>query len=149
MNLAKASKVSTGHLQKNFKNMLGVSPKEAMDMMRLENFKENVRETDVTTSLYESGFGSSRSLYEKAGERLGMTPASVQERRKRNEDQLHDRGFAAREADGRGDGKRYLLGQFWRRRKELRNELRKEFFAAEITKDDAVLKKLSIRSCAG
>ena len=44
-------------------------------MMRIENFKETVRETDVTTSLYDSGFGSSRSLYEKAGERLGMTPA--------------------------------------------------------------------------
>jgi AraC family transcriptional regulator of adaptative response/methylated-DNA-[protein]-cysteine methyltransferase len=73
--LATLLEVSTGHLQKTFKNILGISPKEAMDMMRLETFKQTVRETDVTTSLYDSGFGSSRSLYEKAGERLGMTPA--------------------------------------------------------------------------
>jgi AraC family transcriptional regulator of adaptative response/methylated-DNA-[protein]-cysteine methyltransferase len=73
--LAAELKVSTGHLQKSFRSLLGISPKETMDMMRLENFKETVRETDVTTSLYEIGFGSSRSLYEKAGERLGMTPA--------------------------------------------------------------------------
>jgi AraC family transcriptional regulator of adaptative response/methylated-DNA-[protein]-cysteine methyltransferase len=38
-------------------------------------FKAAVSENDVITSLYESGFGSSRSLYEKAGERMGMTPA--------------------------------------------------------------------------
>lgn len=67
--------VSTGHLQKTFKSVLGVSPKEVLDMYRIEKFKENVRESDVTTSLYDSGFGSSRSLYEKAAERLGMTPA--------------------------------------------------------------------------
>src|SRR6478735_2776288 len=74
--LSKKLEISSGHLQKVFKAVLGLTPKEVMDMMRIENFKENVRETDVTTSLYESGFGSSRSLYEKAGERLGMTPAT-------------------------------------------------------------------------
>ncbi len=34
-----------------------------------------MKDSDVTTSLYESGFGSSRSLYEKAEAKLGMTPA--------------------------------------------------------------------------
>ena len=67
--------VSAGHLQKTFKSILGISPKEVMDMYRIDEFKKNVRESDVTTSLYESGFGSSRSLYEKAGEKMGMTPA--------------------------------------------------------------------------
>ncbi|CAN5376089.1 bifunctional DNA-binding transcriptional regulator/O6-methylguanine-DNA methyltransferase Ada [soil metagenome] len=74
--LSRRLNVSPGHLQKTFKAVLGLSPKEVLDMMRLENFKRNVRETDVTTSLYESGFGSSRALYEKAGKTLGMTPAT-------------------------------------------------------------------------
>ena len=74
--LASRLEVSPGHLQKTFKAVLGLSPKEVTDMMRIENFKKNVKRADVTTSLYDSGFGSSRSLYEKAGEKLGMTPAT-------------------------------------------------------------------------
>jgi AraC family transcriptional regulator of adaptative response/methylated-DNA-[protein]-cysteine methyltransferase len=74
--VARRLDVSTGHLQKTFKTVLGISPKEVTDMMRIQSFKRNVREADVTTSLYDSGFGSSRSLYEKAGETLGMTPAT-------------------------------------------------------------------------
>src|SRR6185436_1747831 len=74
--LAERLDVSSGHLQKTFKAVLGLSPKEVTDMMRIDNFKKNVKRADVTTSLYDSGFGSSRSLYEKAGEKLGMTPAT-------------------------------------------------------------------------
>jgi AraC family transcriptional regulator, regulatory protein of adaptative response / methylated-DNA-[protein]-cysteine methyltransferase len=68
--------ISPSHLQRIFKSALGVSPKEFADAKRLESFKRQARETDVTTALYESGFGSSRALYEKAGEKLGMTPAA-------------------------------------------------------------------------
>lgn len=67
--------VSTAHLQRTFKDLLGVSPKDFQAARRLENFKLKVRETDVTTALYDSGFGSSRALYEKSRETLGMTPA--------------------------------------------------------------------------
>jgi AraC family transcriptional regulator of adaptative response/methylated-DNA-[protein]-cysteine methyltransferase len=73
--LSSALGVSSGHLQKTFKAVIGIAPKEVLDMLRIENFKDIVKGSDVTTSLYESGFGSSRSLYEKAEERLGMTPA--------------------------------------------------------------------------
>ena len=34
--------VSPGHLQKTFKAVLGLSPKEVIDMLRIENFKKNV-----------------------------------------------------------------------------------------------------------
>lgn len=67
--------VNPAHLQKTFKAVLGISPKEIADLLKLENFKREVKGTDVTTALYESGFGSSRALYEKAGASLGMTPA--------------------------------------------------------------------------
>ena len=67
--------VSAAHLQRTFKDLLGVSPKEFQAARRLENFKLKVRQTDVTTALYNSGFGSSRGLYEKSAETLGMTPA--------------------------------------------------------------------------
>jgi AraC family transcriptional regulator of adaptative response/methylated-DNA-[protein]-cysteine methyltransferase len=133
-------KVSTGHLQRIFKDTLGLSPKEVMDNMRIENFKENVRETDVTTSLYESGFGSSRSLYEKAGERLGMTPAVYKKGGKGMKinytivDSPLGKMLVARTEKGIcavsfGDGE-----------KSLSNELSQEFHAAEIDDNDAGLK---------
>jgi len=74
--LAAELNVSPSHLQRTFKQTLGVSPKEFADTQRLNNFKKQVRQSDVTTAMYESGFGSSRALYEKATLNLGMTPAT-------------------------------------------------------------------------
>ena len=132
--------VSTGHLQKTFKAVLGLSPKEVMDMMRMENFKENVRETDVTTSLYESGFGSSRSLYEKAGERLGMTPATYKKGGKNMkinytivDSRLGKLMVAATE-------KGICSVSFGDTADELKQELEKEFFAATLENNDVLLR---------
>jgi AraC family transcriptional regulator, regulatory protein of adaptative response / methylated-DNA-[protein]-cysteine methyltransferase len=139
--LAQAVAVSSGHLQKVFKKVLGISPKEAMDMFRLENFKENVRETDVTTSLYDSGFGSSRSLYEKASERLGMTPAVYKKGGKGMtinftiaDSPLGKLLVAATE---RG----ICAVSFGDDEAALTDELSKEFFAAVVVKNDPSLKK--------
>lgn len=67
--------LSASHLQRIFKNILGVSPKEFADAKRIENFKRQAKNADVTTAMYDAGFNSSRALYEKAVEKLGMTPA--------------------------------------------------------------------------
>ena len=144
--------VSPGHLQKTFKAMLGLSPKEVMDTMRIENFKENVREADVTTSLYESGFGSSRSLYERAGERLGMTPAVYKKGGKGMkinytiaDSPLGKLMVAATE---RG----ICAVSFGDDEAALEKELADEFFAAEIEKTDKGLKdavKAILRSLDG
>lgn len=132
--------VSPGHLQKTFKAVLGFSPKEVVDMMRLEKFKQNVRETDVTTSLYESGFGSSRSLYEKAGETLGMTPATYKKGGKDVkinytivDSRLGKLMVAATE-------KGICAVSFGDNSDELISELKNEFFAASIENNDTDLK---------
>lgn len=133
-------KVSSGHLQKTFKTTLGLSPKEVTDMMRIENFKENVRATDVTTSLYESGFGSSRSLYEKAGEKLGMTPAVYKKGGKGMKinytvvDSPLGKMLVARTEKG------ICAVSFGDDEESLRSELSAEFHSAEFTNDDAGLK---------
>lgn len=139
--LANELKVSPGHLQKTFKNVIGITPKEAIDMFRLENFKENVRDADVTSSLYDSGFGSSRSLYEKAGERLGMTPAVYKKGGK---------GIAIRYTIADSPLGKLLVAStdkgicavsFGDDEDELKRELEQEFFAASINEDDRGLKK--------
>lgn len=69
--------LSTFHLQRIFKEIVGVSPKKYAEAKRMERFKDELRSgSDVTTAMYEAGFGSSSRLYEKASEGLGMTPAA-------------------------------------------------------------------------
>lgn len=64
------------HLQRVFKRAMGVSPREYAEAKRLGVWKKRARQgRDVTTALYEAGYGSSSRLYEKASSRLGMTPA--------------------------------------------------------------------------
>ena len=138
--LASRLEVSPGHLQKTFKAVLGLSPKEVTDIMRIENFKKNVKRADVTTSLYDSGFGSSRSLYEKAGENLGMTPATYKKGGK-------DVAIGYTIVDSRlgklmvaATTKGICSVSFGETEEVLLEELDAEFFAAEIERDDARLK---------
>ena len=75
--LAAAVGLSPYHLQRSFKEVIGVSPKKYSEAIRMKRFKEGLREgSDVVTAMYDSGFGSASRLYEKASETLGMTPAA-------------------------------------------------------------------------
>ncbi len=67
--------LSATHLQKVFKEIIGVSPKKFAEMKRLEKFKNEIKKgSDVTNAMYEAGFNSSSRLYENVAEKLGMTP---------------------------------------------------------------------------
>jgi AraC family transcriptional regulator of adaptative response/methylated-DNA-[protein]-cysteine methyltransferase len=75
--LAAELELSPYHLQRSFKEIIGVSPKKYAEAKRMEKFKDELRSgSDVTTAMYDAGFGSSSRLYEKAGETLGMTPTA-------------------------------------------------------------------------
>ena len=65
------------HLQRTFKRLMGISPREYADARRLHRFKAHLREgKEVTDAIYEAGYGSSSRLYERASSQLGMTPAT-------------------------------------------------------------------------
>jgi len=73
--LAKEFRLSTFHLQRTFKAVLGVSPRAYVDACRLRQLKHNLQTGhSVTTSLYAAGYGSSSRLYERTATQLGMTP---------------------------------------------------------------------------
>lgn len=75
--LASHAGVSVFHLQRTFKRVMGISPRQYLAARRIDNFKDLLRKGDsVTTALYDSGFNSSSRLYEHASEELGMTPAT-------------------------------------------------------------------------
>lgn len=75
--LATVAGLSANHLQRTFRKALGISPKQYADAIRAARLKSKLRkDIDVTTALYEAGYGSASRLYEKSNAQLGMTPAT-------------------------------------------------------------------------
>jgi AraC family transcriptional regulator of adaptative response/methylated-DNA-[protein]-cysteine methyltransferase len=75
--LAENAGVSASHLQRSFKRVVGLSPKEYQHAERVRQFKSRLRAGDtVSRATYEAGFGSSSRVYERSDAMLGMTPAS-------------------------------------------------------------------------
>lgn len=69
--------LSPSHLQRTFKRLVGVSPWQYGDALRLERFKGELAAGEgITGALYGAGYGSSSRLYEQAAARLGMTPGA-------------------------------------------------------------------------
>jgi len=67
---------SAHHLQRTFKEIMGITPRQYAESRRLDRFKTKARSgASVTTAMYDAGYGSSRGLYEKSSSQLGMTPA--------------------------------------------------------------------------
>ena len=75
--LSQVSCLSPHHFREIFKRSVGLSPKAFCDARRIARFKHLLREGEsVSSACYQAGFGSSRALYEKAKQGLGMTPAA-------------------------------------------------------------------------
>src|SRR5207249_5228263 len=73
--LGKAFHPSPFHLQRRFKAVLGITPREYVDSCRLRLLKRNLQAGDnVTRAMYDAGYGSSSRLYERTASQLGMTP---------------------------------------------------------------------------
>ena len=75
--LAREIGVSPFHLQRTFKRLIGVSPREYQSTLRVKRLKSRLRAGDtVSRATYEAGFSSSSRVYERSDEQLGMTPAT-------------------------------------------------------------------------
>ncbi|MBA3356664.1 MAG: bifunctional DNA-binding transcriptional regulator/O6-methylguanine-DNA methyltransferase Ada [Pyrinomonadaceae bacterium] len=69
--------ISAFHLQRVFKRIMGITPRQYADACRIGKFKTRVRESgSVTGAMYDAGFSSSSRLYARAPAELGMTPAT-------------------------------------------------------------------------
>jgi AraC family transcriptional regulator of adaptative response/methylated-DNA-[protein]-cysteine methyltransferase len=69
--------MSSHQLERAFRSVIGITPRQYVDAQRMRRLKSRLRKgDDVTTALYDAGFGSSSRLYERAPSHLGMTPAT-------------------------------------------------------------------------
>lgn len=67
--------LSPTHLQRLFKRVTGLSPRQYAEVCRLDKFKRELREGEsVTGAQNEAGYSSSSRLYERAPGQLGMSP---------------------------------------------------------------------------
>jgi AraC family transcriptional regulator of adaptative response/methylated-DNA-[protein]-cysteine methyltransferase len=67
-------------LERAFRHVMGITPRQYADAQRMRRLKSSLQKgDDVTTALYDAGFGSSRGLYERAPSQLGMTPGTYRQ----------------------------------------------------------------------
>ena len=129
------------HLQRTFKQITGVSPRQYGAARRLQRARASLRSSrDVTAAIYDAGFGSSSRLYEQSSRALGMTPARY---RRSGDGTLIAYTIASCEfgrmlvaATERG----VASIDFAASDAELETTLRHEFAKAEIRRDDASLR---------
>jgi AraC family transcriptional regulator of adaptative response/methylated-DNA-[protein]-cysteine methyltransferase len=75
--LAVKAGLSPQHMQRTFKKVMGITPRQYADARRIQTFKARVKGGEqVTSATYEAGYGSSSRLYERAPAQLGMTPGA-------------------------------------------------------------------------
>jgi AraC family transcriptional regulator, regulatory protein of adaptative response / methylated-DNA-[protein]-cysteine methyltransferase len=132
--------LSPHHLARTFKASIGMTPKAYADLRRVERLKLGLRDgASVTNALYSAGYGSSSRLYERGKTLLGMTPGDY--RRKGLGMSI---GFAIADTSL---GK-LLVAQTARgicavklgdSDTSLERELRREYSAATLSRDDARL----------
>lgn len=130
---------SAFHLQRTFKQIMGITPQQYSDACRLRRFKGALRDGEsVSSAIAGAGYGSSSRLYERS-ERIGMPPAAYR------------RGGAGREIRytivssplGRllvGGTERGLCAvSLGESDAELEDALAREYPAADRQRDDAAL----------
>jgi AraC family transcriptional regulator, regulatory protein of adaptative response / methylated-DNA-[protein]-cysteine methyltransferase len=73
--LSQRTGFSPFHLQRTFKAVVGLTPRQYTEACRLEVLKKRFRSgNSVTGAIYDAGFGSNSRVYERVDSRLGMTP---------------------------------------------------------------------------
>jgi AraC family transcriptional regulator of adaptative response/methylated-DNA-[protein]-cysteine methyltransferase len=132
--------VSPWHLQRQFKRVLGVSPRQYDDALRMKRLRKGLKSgVGVASATFEAGYGSSSRVYERAASALGMTPASYAKGGKGQEIRFGIApcalGLVLVAATLRGIC-RVQLGS---NEHAMIQQLRSEFAEAEIDRDDEAL----------
>lgn len=79
IDLSQQFHLSPYHLQRTFKRIKGMTPRQYVESCRLAHFKARLQDgVAVTSALHDAGYHSSSSMYERVPTQLGMTPTAYQ-----------------------------------------------------------------------
>ena len=136
--------MSPFHFQRLFKRTLGISPRQYQQAKRAGKFKDALHtQPRITDAIYEAGYTSSSRAYESIPSQLGMTPSTF-----RNQ----GAGAQIRYSIVQSELGKLLIAttergvcavRFGESDAELARDLRHEFRAAEIGRDDRGLEPLA------
>jgi AraC family transcriptional regulator of adaptative response/methylated-DNA-[protein]-cysteine methyltransferase len=138
--------ISPFHFQRLFKKILGISPRKYQQARRAGKFRQALlSEERVTDAIYEAGYSSSSRAYENVQAQLGMTPSAF--RRKGEGIVIHytvlssELGKLLIATTERG----VCSVRFGESDAALLRELKQDFGAAEIHRDDKKLESIAFQ----
>jgi AraC family transcriptional regulator, regulatory protein of adaptative response / methylated-DNA-[protein]-cysteine methyltransferase len=136
--------ISPFHFQRMFKRILGISPREYQQARRAGKFRQALLgDGSVTEAIYEAGFSSSSRAYESIPAQLGMTPSAF----KRGGEGVEIRCTVVSTELGEllvATTPRGICSvRFGESEAALLRELKRDFSAAEIHRDDEGLESVA------
>jgi AraC family transcriptional regulator, regulatory protein of adaptative response / methylated-DNA-[protein]-cysteine methyltransferase len=136
--------ISPFHFQRLFKRILGISPREYQQARRAGKFRQALLgEGSVTEAIYEAGYSSSSRAYESIPAQLGMTPSAFRKGGEGIEIRCTvistELGKLLVATTPRG----VCAVRFGESEAALLRELKRDFEAAEIRRDDAGLESVA------
>jgi AraC family transcriptional regulator, regulatory protein of adaptative response / methylated-DNA-[protein]-cysteine methyltransferase len=136
--------ISPFHFQRMFKRILGISPREYQQARRAGKFRQALLgDGSVTEAIYEAGFSSSSRAYESIPAQLGMTPSAF----KRGGEGIEIRCTVAATELGKllvaTTARGICSVRFGESEAALMRELKRDFNAAEIHRDDQGLEPVA------
>ncbi|HET8892050.1 MAG TPA: bifunctional DNA-binding transcriptional regulator/O6-methylguanine-DNA methyltransferase Ada [Candidatus Angelobacter sp.] len=136
--------ISPFHFQRLFKRILGISPREYQQARRAGKFRQALLgEGSVTEAIYEAGYSSSSRAYENIPAQLGMTPSAFRRGGEGVEIRctviMTELGKLLVATTPRG----VCAVRFGESEAALLRELKHDFEAAEIRRDDQGLESVA------
>ena len=136
--------ISPFHFQRMFKRALGISPREYQQAKRAGKFRQALRgDSSVTEAIYEAGFSSSSRAYESIPAQLGMTPSAY----RRGGEGVEINYTVISTELGKllvATTKRGVCSvRFGESEAEMVRELKSDFSAAQINRDDKKLEPVA------
>jgi len=136
--------ISPFHFQRLFKRILGISPREYQQARRAGKFRQALLGAgSVTDAIYEAGYSSSSRAYENVPAQLGMTPSAF----RRGGEGVEIRCTVMATELGKllvATTQRGVCAvRFGENEAALLRELRHDFVAAEIQRDDQGLEPVA------
>ncbi|MEP7363824.1 MAG: bifunctional DNA-binding transcriptional regulator/O6-methylguanine-DNA methyltransferase Ada [Acidobacteriota bacterium] len=78
--LNRLSGLSAFHMQRSFKAVTGVTPRQYQQACRMKILRRQLRsEPSVTNAIFDAGYGSLSRVYERSDSELGMTPTQYRD----------------------------------------------------------------------